>query len=105
MVKKLSEQTVQKDTVAGALARVAAEGVRFADDEPGLREMLIETARDLLAAAECPVELLLWSIWAMPTRTAATRIAVDLQIFKTATQDDSHPKIVVELAATTEAAP
>ncbi|KAI0871813.1 S-adenosyl-L-methionine-dependent methyltransferase [Hypoxylon argillaceum] len=105
MTDDISEDAAQRDSVMRALARVAAQGDKFEAAEPGSRESLIEAARDLLAAAESPVESLLWSIWSLPTRTVAARIAIDLQIFQTATQDGSRPKSIAELAAPTKAAP
>jgi hypothetical protein len=63
MSEALPEDTAQKSNVQRALIRIAAEGVKFMGDEPGSRESLIETARDLIAAAESPVESLLWNAW------------------------------------------
>ncbi|KAI1843046.1 hypothetical protein JX265_005174 [Neoarthrinium moseri] len=94
-----------KDNISQALSQVAAEGNDFLNGQPGSREKLIASARDLIAVAESPVESLLWSIWAQPTRTVAARIAVDLKIFETAVQDDGRPKTDYELAAPTGASP
>lgn len=65
MTDDISEDAAQRDSVMRALARVAAQGDKFEAAEPGSRESLIEAARDLLAAAESPVESLLWSIWSL----------------------------------------
>ncbi|RWA08813.1 hypothetical protein EKO27_g6294 [Xylaria grammica] len=105
MPDQISEHSAEKADIKQALARVAAQGRKFEDDEPGSREALIEAARDLVAAAESPVESLLWSIWTLPTRTVAARIAIDLQLFQTAVQDGSRPKSIDEFAAPTKAAP
>ncbi|KAI0100579.1 S-adenosyl-L-methionine-dependent methyltransferase [Nemania sp. FL0031] len=99
------EDAAQRDSIMRAVALVAAEGGKFQDAEPGSRESLIEAARDLIAAAESPVESLLWSVWTLPTRTVAARVAIDLQIFQTAVQAGSHPVSIAELAAPTKAAP
>jgi hypothetical protein len=65
MSNNILENAAQRDSIMQALARVAAQGGKFQDAEPGSRESLIEAARDLLAAAESPVESLLWSIWTL----------------------------------------
>lgn len=55
------------DPIAQALAEVTTEGAKFLDggrsDET--RQALIDKARALIAAAETPVETLLWNIWAL----------------------------------------
>ncbi|KAF2962887.1 hypothetical protein GQX73_g10684 [Xylaria multiplex] len=99
------ENANEKDRIIQALARVTAQGRKFQHDESGSRESLIEATRDLLTAAERPVESLLWSIWALPTRTVAARVAIDLQIFQTTIQDGSRPKSIDELAAPMKASP
>ncbi|KAK8069583.1 hypothetical protein PG994_006199 [Apiospora phragmitis] len=73
-------------------------------DDPAAREKLVESARELVLAAETPMESLLWHIWALPTRTVAARIAVDLKIFETAVLG-SRPKSNEDLAAATGASP
>ncbi|KAI0154587.1 S-adenosyl-L-methionine-dependent methyltransferase [Xylariaceae sp. FL1272] len=94
-----------KDRLAQTLNQVAKEGAHLMNGEPGSRQKLIASARELVALAETPVESLLWSIWAQPTRTVAARIAVDLKIFETAVQEGGRPKSDAELAAPTGASP
>ncbi|KAI3399351.1 hypothetical protein diail_7078, partial [Diaporthe ilicicola] len=97
--------TFSKDKIAEVLNQITSNGNGFMNDDPGSREKLLASARELIVAAESPVESLLWSIWAQPTRTVAARIAVDLKIFETAVQDSGRPKTDSELAASTGASP
>ncbi|KAI1075527.1 S-adenosyl-L-methionine-dependent methyltransferase [Whalleya microplaca] len=100
-----SGSSSQKDSIAQALNRIANDGPKFMNGDPGAREKLVESARELVAMAENPIETLLWNIWAQPTRTVAARIAIDLKVFGTAVQDSGRPKTDVELAAPTGASP
>lgn len=62
----------EKDDIAQALDEIASVGSDYLKGTPNAREKLIEKARDLVKAAETPVESLLWNIWALvrtPTRT------------------------------------
>lgn len=99
------ETGVQQDNIAQALSQVATDGANFMNGDPEARQRLIYSARALLNAAETPVESLLWNIWALPTRTVAARIAVDLKLFETAVKDNGSPKTNEELAAATNASP
>ncbi|RYP75358.1 hypothetical protein DL771_002454 [Monosporascus sp. 5C6A] len=100
-----AETPSQMESIARALSQVAAEGNKFMNGDQEARKKLVESARELVATAETPVESLLWHIWALPTRTVAARIAVDLKIFGTAVQDGGRPKTNEELAAPTGASP
>ncbi|KAI0838306.1 S-adenosyl-L-methionine-dependent methyltransferase [Hypoxylon sp. FL0890] len=93
------------ENLAQALSEVAAEGKKFMNGDLEARERLVTSARELVLAAETPVETLLWHIWAQPTRVLALRIAVDLKIFETAVQDGGRPKTSEELASPTGASP
>ncbi|KAH9904727.1 S-adenosyl-L-methionine-dependent methyltransferase [Xylariomycetidae sp. FL2044] len=112
------ENPSSKEAVARALKQVAEHGGEFLnnkddDDDTSAREKLIASARELVSAAETPVESLLWHIWALPTRTVAARIAIDLKIFETLLEHDddddgcssSCPKSSDQLAAATGASP
>ncbi|KAK7931735.1 hypothetical protein PG985_002447 [Apiospora marii] len=101
----MAPETPDMDNVAQALKQVAQDGERFMDDDPAARERLVASARALVQAAETPMESLLWHVWALPTRTAAARIAVDLKIFETAVENDGFPKSNENLAAATGASP
>ncbi|KAK8018060.1 O-methyltransferase [Apiospora marii] len=101
----MAPETPDMDNVAQALKQVAQDGERFMDDGPAARERLVASARALVQAAETPMESLLWHVWALPTRTAAARIAVDLKIFETAVENDGSPKSNENLAAATGASP
>lgn len=74
---------LQKDAIAKVLGQVAAEGAEFLGGEPGSREKLVATARELIAVAETPVESLLWSIWTQvcwsSSSPVVSRIIVSLQ--------------------------
>ncbi|PVI08507.1 putative O-methyltransferase [Periconia macrospinosa] len=98
------ETKAQQDRIAKALSQVAADGSKFQKD-PEARKELVASARELLDAAETPVESLLWHIWALPTRTVAARIAVDLKLFETATSNNGSPKTNEQFAAATGASP
>lgn len=56
--------TFSKDRVAEVLTQINFNGTQFLNDDPGSREKLLASARELIAVAESPVESLLWSIWA-----------------------------------------
>lgn len=56
--------TFSKDRVAEVLNQITANGTEFLNDDPGAREKLLASARELIAVAESPVESLLWNIWA-----------------------------------------
>lgn len=94
-----------QDRIAKALSQVAADGSNLNNGDPEARQKLVASARELVNAAETPVESLLWNIWALPTRTVAARIAVDLKLFETATSDNGSPKTNEQLAAATGASP
>jgi hypothetical protein len=64
MANELSESTTQRDDIAQALSKVASQGQNYMSNEPGAREKLIASARELIAATESPIESLLWAIWA-----------------------------------------
>ncbi|KAK7992034.1 O-methyltransferase [Apiospora saccharicola] len=101
----MAPETPDMDNVAQALKQVAEDGEKFMGNDPAARERLVASARALVLAAETPIESLLWHIWALPTRTAAARIAVDLKIFETAVEGSGRPKSNEDLAATTGASP
>ncbi|XDG02454.1 hypothetical protein ABKA04_002069 [Annulohypoxylon sp. FPYF3050] len=98
-------ETPDVENVARALKQVAEYGDKFMNNDPVAREKLISSARELIVAAETPVESLLWNIWAIPTRTVAARTAVDLKIFETAVKNGGCPKSNEDLAAATGASP
>jgi len=54
----------ERDNIALALSKITAQGKSYMSNEPGAREKLIASARDLIDAAESPIESLLWLIWA-----------------------------------------
>ncbi|KAF2822681.1 putative O-methyltransferase [Ophiobolus disseminans] len=99
------ENETQHDRISRALSQVVSDGSSFKNGDPDARQKLIASARELLYESESPVESLLWNIWALPTRTIAARIAVDLKIFKTACGNNSSPKTNEQLAAATSASP
>ncbi|KAF2676554.1 S-adenosyl-L-methionine-dependent methyltransferase [Lentithecium fluviatile CBS 122367] len=105
MPKEDINADMQKDSITQALDQVAAEGRNFLDGDATAREKLIASARTLVSVAETPVESLLWNIWALPTRSVAARIAVDLKLFETAVSNNGSPKTNQELAAATGASP
>lgn len=59
-----SESAAQRENIAQALSKVASQGQNYMSNELGAREKLIESARELIAATESPMESLLWAIWA-----------------------------------------
>ncbi|KAI1360459.1 S-adenosyl-L-methionine-dependent methyltransferase [Xylaria arbuscula] len=93
------------EPIVRALSQIASYGDKLRDGDPTAREKLIKSARQLVSAAETPVETLLWNTWALPTRNVALRIAIDLKIFETAMSDNGRPKTSEELAAVTAANP
>jgi hypothetical protein len=105
MSNQTIETGVQHDRIAQALRQVSSNGLDYQNGDPLARQKLIASAHELLNAAQTPVESLLWNIWALPTRTAALRIAVDLKIFETAASSNSSPKTNDQLAAVTGASP
>ncbi|KAI6089581.1 S-adenosyl-L-methionine-dependent methyltransferase [Hypoxylon rubiginosum] len=96
---------VDVENIARALKQVAEDGDKVMKNDSAARERLVASARDLVLAAETPMESLLWHIWALPTRTVAARIAVDLKIFETAVENGGSPKSNEDLAAATGASP
>ncbi|KAF2728583.1 putative O-methyltransferase [Polyplosphaeria fusca] len=105
MSDNLTQTETQKENVARALDEIANVGKDFLNGNSEAREKLVASARELVTAAETPVESLLWHIWALPTRTVAARAAVDLKIFETAVHDGGKAKTDSELAAPTGASP
>ncbi|KAI2618924.1 S-adenosyl-L-methionine-dependent methyltransferase [Hypoxylon sp. NC1633] len=101
----MAAETPNAENVARALKQVAEDGDKFLNNDSAARKRLVACARELVLAAETPVESLLWNIWALPTRTVAARIAVDLKIFETAVGNDGCPKSNEDLAAVTGASP
>ncbi|KAI0887606.1 S-adenosyl-L-methionine-dependent methyltransferase [Annulohypoxylon maeteangense] len=101
----MASETPNVDKVAQALKQVAEDGEKFMTGDQAARERLVASARELVLAAETPVETVLWNIWAVPTRTVASRIAVDLKIFETAVKNGGCPKSSEDLAAATGASP
>ncbi|KAI1089157.1 S-adenosyl-L-methionine-dependent methyltransferase [Rostrohypoxylon terebratum] len=91
--------------VARVLKQVAEYGDKFTNGDPAARLKLLASARELVLAAETPVESLQWNIWALPTRWVASRIALDLKIFETAVENGGCPKSDEDLAAATGASP
>jgi hypothetical protein len=99
------ETQAEHDRIARALSQVSIDGTDFKNSDPGARQKLVASARELLTAAETPIDSLLWHLWVLPTRTAAARVAVDLKLFSTAVSDNGSPKTNEQLAATTGASP
>ncbi|KAG8159531.1 hypothetical protein KVR01_010168 [Diaporthe batatas] len=95
----------QNESIAEALHQVATQGDAFLGGDEEAHQRLVTAARELVTAAETPVESLLWNVWALPTRTVAARVAVDLKIFETAVLEGGRPKTDEELAAPTGASP
>jgi hypothetical protein len=69
-----------KEAIAQALSRVASEGSRYLHGDPDAREKLVASARDLVAAAETPVESLLWHIWALVCIFSTCRSSVLIRV-------------------------
>ncbi|KAI1371933.1 S-adenosyl-L-methionine-dependent methyltransferase [Hypoxylon crocopeplum] len=101
----MAAETPNVENIARALKQVAEDGDKFMNNDSAARERLVASARELVLAAETPMESLLWNIWALPTRTVAARIAVDLKIFETAVENGGCPKSDEDLAAVTRASP
>jgi hypothetical protein len=99
------ETSVSQDRIAHALSQVASNGNDFTNGDPEARQKLIQSARELLNAAQTPAESLFWHIWARPTGSVAARIAVDLKLFETVVGDDGSPKSIEQLASVTKASP
>jgi hypothetical protein len=99
------ETEIQSERILQTLQQIESDGSKFANGDPEARQRLIAGARELISAAETPVETLLWNVWAMPTRTVATRVAIDLKLFETASGDNGSPKTNKQLAAATGASP
>lgn len=70
MTEKRFVTESQKDSIAQALSQVAADGDAFmnGNSDSEARERLVSSARQLVAAAETPVESLLWNIWALVSK-------------------------------------
>ncbi|CAI6334215.1 unnamed protein product [Periconia digitata] len=100
-----ADDVKREEQITQALSQVEAHASQLKSGDPEARQKLIASARELVTAAETPVETLLWNIWALPTRTTALRIAVDLKIFETAVADNGSPKTNEQLAAPTGASP
>jgi hypothetical protein len=99
------ETSVSQDRIAQALSQVASNGNDFTNGDPEARQKLIQSARELLNAAQTPAESLFWHIWARPTGSVAARIAVDLKLFETVVRDNGSPKSIEQLASITKASP
>jgi hypothetical protein len=93
------ETAAQKERIVQAIRQIESDGSKFNHGDIDSRQKLIASARELISAAETPVETLLWNIWAMPTRSVALRLAVDLKLFETACSDNGSPKTNEQLAA------
>jgi hypothetical protein len=55
--------TQETDTVAQLLERIATEGQKFVQGDHGARQNLVARARELIFAAEDPMDTLLWHVW------------------------------------------
>lgn len=69
-----SESSLQREKVTKILAKVASQGDKFThsgSDEA--RQQLINSARELVYAAESPVESLLWHMWSLVSFKCAPR--------------------------------
>jgi hypothetical protein len=64
MDAKSMESAPQNHELSEALEQVSEEGTKLLDGDSAARERLIASARELIAAAETPVETLLRNIWA-----------------------------------------
>lgn len=96
---------VEQDRIARALSQVVAVGNKVKSGDPDARQKLVASARELISAVETPAESLLWHNWALPTRTVAARVAVDLKLFETACSGNGSQNSNEELAAATGASP
>lgn len=56
---------VDVENIARALKQVAEDGDKVMKNDSAARERLVASARDLVLAAETPMESLLWHIWAL----------------------------------------
>lgn len=61
----MAAETTNVENVARALKQVAEDGNKFMNNDSAAREKLVASARELVLAAETPVESLLWNIWAL----------------------------------------
>jgi hypothetical protein len=64
MDAKSIKSTPQNYELSKALGQVSKEGAKLLNGDSAARERLIASARELIAAAETPVETLLRNIWA-----------------------------------------
>jgi hypothetical protein len=55
--------THDNNTVAQVLKQIASEGQRFLQGDEGARQNLVAKARELIFAAEDPMDTLLWHVW------------------------------------------
>lgn len=65
MSGKEFENSPDIDGVARALSQVTLQGDTFLHGDTEARQKLIASAKELVAAAETPVEALLWHTWAL----------------------------------------
>lgn len=55
----------QMESIARAITQVVTDGDKFKNGDQEARKKLVASARELVTAAETPVESLLWHIWAL----------------------------------------
>jgi hypothetical protein len=101
----MADTSSQEQRITQALLQISANAQSFANGDPTARQSLVHSARQLLAAAETPVESLLWNMWLLPTRSVAARTAVDLKLFETAMSANGSSKTHEQFAAVTGASP
>lgn len=65
MSSQAPDKPPQMESIACAIAQVATDGDKFMNGDHEARKRLVESARQLVTAAETPVESLLWHIWAL----------------------------------------
>lgn len=53
----------ESDTVAQLLEQIATEGQKFVQGDDAARQNLVARARELVFAAEDPMDTLLWHVW------------------------------------------
>lgn len=61
----MAAETPNVENIARALKQVAEDGDKFMNNDSAARERLIASARELVLAAETPIESLLWNIWTL----------------------------------------
>lgn len=64
MANEISQTLGGKDGIQSALSDISVAAKNLFENEEGSRERLVQAARELVHAAEHPIERACWSIWA-----------------------------------------